>query len=340
MISGAPVYTLAECLKVKPGDPRDDEDGGSAIESEIERAKEQFRKTLYVLNDEHLAFLRRAVSLTQSRAEWSEDVTYYPFSAFFGLNSAFLFDDGGALKLVVPIELLEIYEAVIGEADYEKRRARNNEIALYADGLIELYGVYDFDWFAEVWNQHHKDKIDCKDAENMLLEFAQFHANYYFIDDFVVHDCLLEDEFEELYELVEDMDYYMPTKSVIRKLAFSGYTYDNYTPNEKAMNAFLAGYIHDARKLDVVWMGVILFCNRLYNEEEIKEDLLFAGAPANDDAFVGEFERLYNKLREDRHIWDLRGFTTFQYSQETGKTVPRFKLPREKKTKRGRTSSR
>ena len=63
---------------------------------------------------------------------------------------------------------------------------------------------------------------------------------------------------------------------------------------------------------------------------ELKE----ADAPLADTAFVEKFERLYNKLRDNTHIWELHGFTPYQYQNAAGKRLLPFRLPEVKERKK------
>ena len=62
-----------------------------------------------------------------------------------------------------------------------------------------------------------------------------------------VHDCLDSDEFDELWDKTLEIEYYMPTKSVIRECIEKRHNYDYKVPGEKEMDSFLAEYIKDER---------------------------------------------------------------------------------------------
>ena len=84
------------------------------------------------------------------------------------------------------------------------------------------------------------------------------------------------------------------------------------------------------RKLEDVQLEITHSCERLKNPVEVKKILENAGAPLGDTTFTERFERLYNTLRNNTHIWELRGFTPYQYQNETNETLPRFRLPKNK----------
>jgi hypothetical protein len=332
-IRAKPVYSLAECVAAAG---RNDEEPGDDVEDAtepLEEISERFRSCVYLLNDEQLDFLRFASELSDKRAALDEIISYQPFGMFYRSDFAYLFLWEDAHYLVVPEELTAIYREVAAEEGFAAKNARNLELSVYAAGLLQLYGAYEIGWFIEVWNHHHKEKIAAKEAIDFLADQAYFHSDYYFYEDWIVHDCLDDDEFEDLLDDVEDLPYYMPAKSVIRSLSTRGYD-DSKIPGEREMNSFLALHVKDERKLDDLQWSVMSSCERLESPAAITDMLTDAGAPVDDETFRTEFERLYNRLRDETHIWNLRGFTPYKYREETGEEIDRFKLPKIKSRKK------
>jgi hypothetical protein len=327
-IEAAPVYTLAACFAAKPDDDFD------STQTRAEGVMERFRKALYLCDDEQLDFVRFAIAQSESKAALTA-ACYYPLRCFVFDDSVFVFSHEGGYYLSLPTELREIFDEVLANQNYAAINAKNREMNTYAKALLNLYGAYEMDWFVEVWNHHHKDKITQQEAESFLCDQANFHSDFYFYDWFVVHDCLDEDEFEELWEATEELDYYLPTKSVIREYAKRGYG-DDSTPAEHALDAFLAEHIKDGRDLDDVQGLLHMSVEQMESAESIQELLEDAKAPLEDEAFRERFERLYNNLREDTHLWPLKGFTPYQYQTETGKRIAPFKLPKLKPKKKKR----
>jgi hypothetical protein len=317
------VYSLRECLSALDNDDYDDE-----YEDEL---KDDFRDLLYVLDDKTLDFLLGAVDISQKRGEWT-DRNLTAFRIFESLDMAFLFKWDDTLKLVIPDELAEIFRVVTALPDFETKRSVNKEIELYTNGLVQLYGILDFKWFTEVWNHHHKVKITEEDAEEKIALIEMAGGYFYTEDDLIIHDSFwyAEDEFDELCENTEEMDYYMPRKSEIRAYADA----DNIAHEKvdslalKELKALLADKIDDFRSLDMIQMFFELFANRLYNPEHICDELITCGAPVWDDGFMAECEKLYNRIRAEQRMWDLRGFTIKEYQEKTGDKIPPMKLPR------------
>jgi hypothetical protein len=270
--------------------------------------------------------------LSAKRAVWDENVTYYPLRVFMNNDFMYLFLHNNQIHLVLPDELLEIFREVSGDEGFKSANARMLELSAYAAAMINLYGAYDFEYYVNVWNQHRKDKITLGETRVFLSLRAYFNSDFYFIDDYVVHDCLFDDDFEELLENSEDVDYFMPTKSIIREYAAKGHD-DSKIPGQREMEDFLAGYFKDDRMLEELQFEIVDSCVRLKSPPEVRALLTAAKAPLGDNSFCAKFESLYNTLRDNTHIWELCGHTPHQYEIETGKSIPRFALPKPKKKK-------
>ena len=329
IINSKPVYYIEDCLTALgtqyPQTETDDTDNEEEIETKEDIA-ESFRTCVYLCNEEELAFLNFAVEMTEKKVAWEENVEYYPFSAFAFNNFAYLFSYGEGLYLVLPAELIDIYRQVTSEENFSQVNARNRALSDYATALCNLYGAYEMEQFANVWNQHRKDKITVSEAEKFLADRAGFESEYYILDSFVVHACLFYDDFYELFDDIYDMDYYMPTKSVIKAYADKDAL---KTAEHKEMEAFLKEFIEDESALEDLFFEIGYSCERLLSPEEVRSILEEAGAPLDSAAFCKRFEQLFNSLRLNTHVWELGGFTPHQYQAATGKSIPRFALPKK-----------
>lgn len=322
-ICGKPVYTLVECITAASHDDVSSDGDSTETETEI---MERFRKAVYMCDEPKLNFLRLAADLSEKKIAWVNDVALYPLRVFANNNFVYLFVDNGEYHLVLPVELAEILREVTAEKDFMVANARYLELTSYATALVELYGAYEIQHFATVWNQHHKDKISSKEAEGFLSDLAYFDSDYYFEDNYVVHDCLDADEFDELWENTHKLAYYIPTKTVIRECVAKRHDLNYSFPPKKEMDAFLAKYIKDERNLDEAQFWISSSCTRLSTLATVRAILEEAGAPLKDSRFSGEFEQHYNTLRENSRIWDLRGCTIHQFYTVTGKSIARFRL--------------
>jgi len=333
-IQSAPMYSLEECVAAEEQHRQiHAPDGAEGSAEYFEEIKERFRTALYLCDERERDFLSLAVESTVNKLAWTENMTYYPFRIFSNNDFIYLFLWEEQYYLVLPDELMTIYNEVMADADFAAVNARNVEMADYAAALLNLYGMYEIKWFAAVWNQHHKEKISEEEAEQFLSDQANFNADYFTDVGFVLNEFMDDDELEELQEAIERLDYYMPTKSVIRTYVQRGYD-NSKISGEQEMDDFLAGFINDEQLLEIVQIGITISCERMEDPAFIRDLLEDVAAPLHDDTFVERFERLYNNLRYNTHVWPLRGFTPLQYQIETGNTILPFKLPKRKKTKK------
>ncbi|MHB1151572.1 MAG: hypothetical protein ACYCWE_00435 [Eubacteriales bacterium] len=329
-IIAPPVYTLAACAPLNTNIfNKDDLSDMTAL---TESLAECFRSALFVCNDKQLGFISDVAAMSAGKRPFTEmPLEFYPI---YRNGFVYLFSWEGNDYLVLPDELAEVYHKVLSEADFTVKSKRNQEICAYANALLNLYGAYETEWLVKVWNHHHREKVTNREAEKVLSDLADFHADFYFEEDYIVHECLFEDEFDQLLEEVCEIDYYMPAKNVIAIYSARNIDYSEYVPGAVEMNAFLSDIITDEVKLDNLMSEVSISCERIEKSEDVRDYLKTAGFPLEDAKAAAKFEKLYQNLRDNTHIWELRGFTPYQYERETGKRLKRFALPAQKTKKK------
>ena len=323
-IEAQPVYTLAECIELCK--KRLDEDEIADRAALAENIAQRFRSALFIMNDAQLDFLREFVPISLRREPFTQTLhggflmLYFRYFAY-----PFLWNEQKYIAL--PDELVEVYHRTLAEPDFAGRLAHNQEVFAYANALLGLYGFYEVYWLAQVWNQHHRDKITQAEARQVLSDMESFHCEFWLDDDLVIHESLDEDEFDALYRQVEDMDYFMPTKSVIAMYASADESYIECTPGAKAMSDFLATMIADEGELEDLGFEIFMTCERLEPPGFVRILLENAGFPLEDAQAVAQFEKLYQRLRGNTHVWELRGYTLDQYQVKNSKHLERFTLP-------------
>lgn len=328
-IIAPPVYTLAACAALNT--IFFDKDDLSDMAALTESLTERFRSALFVCDDRQLGFISDVAAMSAGKHPFTEmPLEFYPI---YSNGFVYLFSWEGNDYLVLPDELAEVYHKVLSEANFAVKSKRNQEICAYANALLNLYGAYETEWLVKVWNHHHREKVTYREAEKVLSDLTNFHADFYFEENFIVHECLFEDEFDQLLEEVCDMDYYMPAKNVIAVYSARNIDFPENVLGAVEMNAFLSGIITDEVKLENLQSEVSLSCERLEKPESVRDYLETAGFPLDNTEAAAKFERLYQNLRDNTHIWELRGFTPFQYENETGKRLKRFALPAYKTKK-------
>lgn len=329
-IIASPLYTLTACAVLNA--KCFDKDDLSDMTTLTELLTERFSSALFVCDDKQLGFISDVATMSAGKNPFTEmPFEFYPF---YRNGFVYLFSWEGNDYLVLPDELADVYKKVLSEADFAVKSKRNQEICAYANALLNLYGAYETEWLVKVWNHHHREKVTYRETENVLSDLANFHSNFYFADNYIVHDCLFEDEFDQLLEETGETDYYMPTKNVIVVYSARNIDYSENVPGAGEMNAFLSGIITDELRLENLQAEISISCERLEQPEYVRDYLETAGFPLENAEAAAQFEKLYQNLRDNTHIWELHGFTPYQYERETGKCLKRFALPAFKTKKK------
>jgi len=180
-----PAYALADFLELHAW--RFDDEESSDLPAFAERLKEEFYTALTLCDEKQLAFVRAAALMSADKKPFVGEMPgeYY---AFYFNGFMFLFSWEDRDYLVLPDELRGIYDRALADADFAAKSGRNQELGKYARGLLHLYGAYEIEWFVEVWNRHHHEKITTEEAEQFLADLEYFDADYYFSEGFIVHE--------------------------------------------------------------------------------------------------------------------------------------------------------
>ncbi|MCL2672594.1 MAG: hypothetical protein FWF10_11265 [Clostridiales bacterium] len=299
-----PTYALEDCVAAMEANGwifMEDDADADARETKFREVGELFRATLPLCDEREMAFLSLAADLSEKRAALDTDISDMPFWLFFRGDSVYLFCTNGDYFLVLPDELRKIFREVTEAAGFAAENARKRELSEYAAALANLYGVYDVDQFLLVWNRHHREKITEEEAISFLEDREQFYSDFYFMEDFIVHMGIDEEEAEDLLEATEELEYYMPPKSVIREYARRGNEFPSDTGLEEII-ALLTPHLppkFDEEDKDYLKFLLIESCERQKSPERVRHILEKHDAPLSNPAFRETFERLYRRLRNN-----------------------------------------
>lgn len=332
-IPSPPVYTLSACY------PLCDDSCGEADLADFsawtEELQLRLRSFLSLCSQEQLDFLAEAATLSAGHQPIASLEDNHLF-LFLDNELLFLFYHEENFYLAFPQELAQIYSDMLAEEDFSAANAHKREICHYAMALLELYGMYPISRLTQVWNHHHREKIDEEEARAVLSDLEEFSNDFYLDNAFVVHDCLDDDDADLLQDTVCDLDYYMPTKSVIALYAGPDFDYYEQTPGANQFSTFLADFIADEVALSNIQLDCSICCQRMQDLSYLRGMLADAGFPLEDEATVAAFHRHYQLLQDNTHVWELGGFTPVQFTALTGKSVPRKFLPKTKPKKVGK----
>ena len=330
-LKSSPVYKLHECIALKLSDAEDSENNEEKIKEKAAEIKEKFKRHIYFFDGGKHSFIENIIKDARNGGFILNDNTINlevnPYAGYL-----YFFSHENELYIIFPEELSDIYKETIAEEDFNIINERNCEMAKYAMALLNLYGIYEIIQYVNVWNQHHKEKIDRGEAERFLNELLEF-GNIYYLDDeyegYVIYDSFMDyDEIDDMLEKTEGVNYYMPTKSVINLYREEDSIEE--LPEALKISELLNEYVpNDNIRADTLRFSIIMDCRRTIEKPiDIVNTLHEYDFPVENKEAMSRFEKLYRNLFQNSHIWELHGFTPLQYEQETGKKIDDFKFPK------------
>ena len=359
-VSAKPVYSLSECIKIDKDFLETESAEAEELSQEdtdelIEEIKESFSDCVRYGNDKKLNIIRKYVEerdapIEKADSGGDDDGEVSCFHEFYEDNIIYPFTWEDKLYLILPDELVQIYQEIVNAPDFAAVSAYNAELLKYATALTNLYGVCEISQFINVWNTHHKEKLsDYSKTAEILEKLGMQNYSYFAIDGYLLADGIwLDSHRDQLLERVEGLEYYMPLKSVIALYAKEDYYME--IPGAKEMSEFLSQYIPEKQRedenkniafyfsgmtkeriLDFINHQIARACKRVYRPAFIRQELEKAGIGfiLNDAEAVAKFEKLFMTLRENTRIWEFRGLTPYQHELQNGKMLPKFDLLEE-----------
>lgn len=276
----------------------------------------QFKRKLPYLLPEQRELLHTALA---AKGTPVKETDFGSYSVLFGLGLIYMFRDEGQFYLAVPEEILAVMEEadMVPGAAPEDAWKRGDELWTYTLALLNLYGAYDTGWFAQVWNQHHKEKITAEQAEAYLESMWNLQFYYWYHDGFVIASYFQNEQLLDAFlDQAADIPYYMPTKRDISY--YYEHDYDEDSPNYKKVEAFLEEKM--ARETDskfelALVMGVIGYAGVLDLEElGVLEQLEGLGVVFTSPEEEKQFLALFAGMSENSRKWALCGWRpTDQY---------------------------
>ncbi|MDR2908450.1 MAG: SEC-C domain-containing protein [Oscillospiraceae bacterium] len=355
-IQEKPVYTLAECLRLSdigslalehgllgdegnPIEECDDPATRECLTSSLMRAiPETFERDIQWLGKCDVSLIRETICCMEEGLPLSDE---FRRSIHFLKSKGYLylFAQENQLWTVLPKELSAIWQTAMTNNALMEQLDFNQELRDYAVALANLYGAYETEQLAAVWNQHHRNKITPERAEQLLGEMSDFQEDFWLDGDLVISESIFSDsELDELLTQTEDMPFYMPAKSIIAQYAGEG-AFDENRPELQRMSAFLKTVVpDDVPRRDDLDMDVVYACKEEWSEKEVANMLLQYKFPLDDADAVETFSRLYQSLFENTRLWALRGDTPAHHTQSTNRRVIPFRLPTIKPPKSRKVS--
>lgn len=174
----------------------------------IEKVPETFEEKLPYLLSEQRELLDRVIA-----SEGIPEAELDPFSWDYLLAIGFLYVcfTGEEIYLYVPKELKEIYSD--RKEQMKEIWQHYDQMWFYTKALLHLYGVYDVDWYTQVWNRHNKNKITQQEVEHYLNQLWNLQEEGWFSEGFFVSSYFESEQMlDDFLMATTDVPYYMPSK--------------------------------------------------------------------------------------------------------------------------------
>lgn len=142
----------------------------------------------------------------------------------YNIGMAFTYISENKVYIVMPNEIKDVVKKInFKELDVKQERYRNVQEYLLA--FSNLYGIFEIEFFMNIFNDNNDEKLDEKEFLYILDKFAGSLGMVEFDDERVIHQALLvnEGEYETLQELREGKEYKILPKEELLKYADEDY---------------------------------------------------------------------------------------------------------------------
>ncbi|MBU5225940.1 SEC-C domain-containing protein [Clostridium senegalense] len=142
----------------------------------------------------------------------------------YNIGMAFTYISENKVYIVMPNEIKDVVKKInFKELDVKQERYRNVQEYLLA--FSNLYGIFEIEFFMNIFNDNNDEKLDEKEFLDILDKFAGSLGMVEFDDERVIHQALLvnEGEYETLQELREGKEYKILPKEELLKYADEDY---------------------------------------------------------------------------------------------------------------------
>ncbi|MCL1803635.1 MAG: hypothetical protein FWG30_08375 [Eubacteriaceae bacterium] len=332
VIHSAPVYSLEECILSEQNS------SGTRYTNDLHSLSDIAAKILEDFIFKASAYTSKALnkilddlSALNERKMPAPEAAFLPYliETLYIDRFIYFYKQNDDIHIVLPNELRLIYKNIKEEKGISEKALRTREMRSYAAALHNLYGVYKIGQYVEIWNRHHKEKMSIMDAESFYYDYDGYNSIYYAEGGYIISEWIGDDEVDYLIERAEssEIDYYMPTKSVISAYADEDWEYEK-TEYSAQIQVFLKGIFSSNDLLDELFMdltnpfsaGIPGFIYNCLQE---------SGFPLENKELCLEFEKLYDNLFSNMRLWRYFGHTQCQISLLYGQENPPFRLNNE-----------
>ncbi len=316
-LSGRVVHHLDECLalytkdvlmqigidhtlELKPAMKKE-----KMVELLRQKLIQDFHEFLAYIPVRNLEFLKGFTS--DNTFTLTRDVFLFPdFTHLHHYGFLFLFKGDAGYTAVLPAEL-GTFLGLLNNSELYVKADLHERLDAYATSLVNLYGIFDIDQFAILWNRYEKETLTPAMVEDELKALDRAHIFWWYIDEYVVSTYFTApEEVEEYLKEVKDVTYYTPDKEELRNYYIT--PYDKSSPAAHAMTDFLSSVCHEGYETVSVLMQDLNDAITVGEKMDVVFELLGEyGVFFHGVEELNTFHELFGDLNETIRKWQLKG---------------------------------
>ncbi|NEU04474.1 SEC-C metal-binding domain-containing protein [Clostridium senegalense] len=232
----------------------------------------------------------------------------------YNIGMAFTYISENKVYIVMPTEIKHLIEKI----NFEKlavKQERYRNVQEYLLAFSNLYGIFEIEFFMNIFNDNNDEKLDEEEFLDILGKFAGNVGMIEFDDEKIIHQALLvnEGEYETLQELREGKEYKILPNEELLKYADEDYvelTEDhiklkNYL-SEICMNAELA-----EETFEDICMGLV---DSDFDIQRVLFELDRRKIEIKNRKQLDEIVKLVANVSNNSRKWSNKGFTPKELS--------------------------
>lgn len=233
---------------------------------------------------------------------------------FKNLGYIYWFYHNNEIQIVCPNEIADKYMNSYGK-DNEQMIKLNNDLSNYARALQHIYGVFEAEQLAAVWNKYNKEKLD----EEFVFEFMEIigrRQNYFWWNPpFIISDYFMDiEEYEDFLQSRIEKEYYMPTKEEIEYYMEEEFDIDNLY-YKRMLNYFEKQKSLNEVQLDDLMISIEMGCIFNNSFQEIINVINDSGFKFKNLDELNKFMRNYIDLSNNTRKWETKGYKPVELSE-------------------------
>lgn len=224
---------------------------------------------------------------------------------------AFYYCENDNLKIVVPDE---IKTDLVGLNKIEDE-SRKELILKYLKSFKNIYGVFDVEYFMQVFNEQNKslDKLNLCEFMSLLKSYNADEKMINVYKQYIIADELANDleKAEKFIESIKVRKYYKPSKDTIMK--YEDPLYFHKTMAHINLKNFIDSISSDPKlSLEVISIMCLGSSSDIISAEEFYKTLVSRGVVFKKKSELQTLVDLYNEVEKNTRKWKTRGWTSLE----------------------------